>query len=316
MICKIINGQAFRGCVQYNLEKVDNGKGEILFCEGVRETPSGMTADFETQAALSHRVQQAVIHTSVSFHAKDTEKLDNEVMKNIARDYLREMGLENTQYAVIRHHDKEHPHFHIIANKVDNDGKGLKNQFYNFLQAKKISEELEQKYGLTVAVEKDVTLKEQVKNMKGEGSTPEVFKREVQDLIQKALGAACTSFESLKVVAQKEKIELLLKEDKTGRVVGISFSKGELKIKGSDVSQQFSAKHLEEKLTANRIKADEKLLNQEKESLKEIKTTQGEVPQKNNLQNKEEKGIISGSVPVKDEPVMSHHPKNKPRRRI
>lgn len=58
---------------------------------------------------------------------EDGERLksDDALMLQIAHDYMKLMGIENTQYIIAWHIDREHPHCHIVFNWVDNDGKRL-----------------------------------------------------------------------------------------------------------------------------------------------------------------------------------------------
>lgn len=49
--------------------------------------------------------------------------MTNERMADIACDYMKRMGLENTLYIIIRHFDKAHPHCHLVFSRVDYNGK-------------------------------------------------------------------------------------------------------------------------------------------------------------------------------------------------
>ena len=51
---------------------------------------------------------------------------DNEegdaLMVEIAKKWMEQMGIRNTQYIIARHHDTKHPHCHLVFNRIDNDG--------------------------------------------------------------------------------------------------------------------------------------------------------------------------------------------------
>ena len=68
------------------------------------------------------KLKNPVYHISLDFAHEDTPKLTDELMVEIAREYMRRMGITNIQYIVCRHTDREHQHLHIVANRVDNDG--------------------------------------------------------------------------------------------------------------------------------------------------------------------------------------------------
>ena len=38
---------------------------------------------------------------------------------------MREMKITDTQYIIVRHQDREHPHVHIVFNRIDNSGKTI-----------------------------------------------------------------------------------------------------------------------------------------------------------------------------------------------
>ena len=67
---------------------------------------------------------------------------------------MERMGIRNTQYIIARHIDREHPHCHIVFNRVDNDGKTIsdKNDRY---RNEKVCKMLTAKYRLHFAQGKD-----------------------------------------------------------------------------------------------------------------------------------------------------------------
>ncbi|ETN81013.1 relaxase/mobilization nuclease domain protein, partial [Necator americanus] len=107
-----------------------------------------MTADFNRGRKLNPALGRAVWHTSISFNPDDAPRLTNEKMLAVAHDYVAGMGLDKTQYAIIRHHDKEHPHFHIIANRVANDGQAVSDS-HNYKRSEHLLKQLSQKHELT-----------------------------------------------------------------------------------------------------------------------------------------------------------------------
>jgi hypothetical protein len=64
------------------------------------------------------------------------------------------MGIKNTQFIIARHLDKEHPHCHIVYNRVDNDGKCVSDSF-EYYRNNEICDEMKKKYGLTYGENKD-----------------------------------------------------------------------------------------------------------------------------------------------------------------
>jgi hypothetical protein len=64
------------------------------------------------------------------------------------------MGIRNTQFIIGRHHDKQHPHIHIIFNRIDNNGKTISDKNDRF-RSEKICKQLTEKYDLYFASGKE-----------------------------------------------------------------------------------------------------------------------------------------------------------------
>ena len=153
MIGKQTKGTSFGGCVRYVLKEE---KSKLLEAAGVDGTPEQMAEQFELQALLNDKVKNIVGHTSLNFSPEDSERLksDDALMLQIAHDYMKLMGIENTQYIIARHIDREHPHCHIVFNRVDNDGKTISDK-NDFRRNEKACKMLTAKYRLHFANGKD-----------------------------------------------------------------------------------------------------------------------------------------------------------------
>ena len=153
MTAKIIKGSSFSGAVGYMLSKKE--KAELLKAEGVRTEPKELTVkSFELQASMNPNIKKPVWHISLNFSEKDKDKLSNEKMIKIAEAYLQKMNIKNTQYLIVRHHDRQHPHIHLCINRIDNNGKLIsdKNEKY---RSTKVCRELTEKHGLYIAPGKE-----------------------------------------------------------------------------------------------------------------------------------------------------------------
>ncbi|HEY8967480.1 MAG TPA: relaxase/mobilization nuclease domain-containing protein [Puia sp.] len=120
MLSKIfITSKTFRQICHYVCQ--DLARSEVLAVEGVRGHDHRLMAeDFEIQHQFWPEKEKPVLHAALTFPRG--EILDNDRMVLIARQYLDEIGMRNTQHAIVKHVDKQHLHMHIIANKIDNDG--------------------------------------------------------------------------------------------------------------------------------------------------------------------------------------------------
>lgn len=156
MIGKISSGSDFAGCVGYALaDKEKDKEARLLYSEGVLdETPQSIVEGFECQRRMNHRVEKWVGHISLSYSPEDSARLSDEAMVKLAQEYMAKMGIGNTQYIITRHLDKEHPHCHIVYNRVDNDGKCISDSNER-IRNKEVCKELKKKYGLTFGKGKD-----------------------------------------------------------------------------------------------------------------------------------------------------------------
>lgn len=164
MIGKAINGKSFGGCVNYCLD--EKKSPEILDANGIMiGSKIEITKQFNAIRKLRPQVSKAVWHTPIAFAYSD--KVDNQLMRTIARDYLQEMKLTNNQYLVVKHNDTKHPHMHLIINRIGYDGEAVSDGF-NSVRTMKVMQKFEKKYGLTIAIEqgniRKLTIKDQIES--------------------------------------------------------------------------------------------------------------------------------------------------------
>ena len=152
MIGKLAAGKNFGGCVRYVEQKQGS---EVLYGEGIRlEDTAKMTRDFNMQRLLNPLLEKAVAHISLNFSTNDQDKLDNETMLKLAKEYLEKMDIRNTQVLIVRHNDAAHPHCHIIYNRVDNNGKTISDSFQHRKNVA-VCKEMTLKHGLYISEGKD-----------------------------------------------------------------------------------------------------------------------------------------------------------------
>ncbi|MBS7566838.1 relaxase/mobilization nuclease domain-containing protein [Mucilaginibacter sp. Bleaf8] len=144
MIGKVKTGRSFGGCIGYVISK---HQAQILEAVGVRTTNrQDITDDFNAQRKLNPALGQAVGHIALSWSVHDRSKLTPELMIERAKEYLDKMQIWETQYLIVQHQDKEHPHIHIIYNRVDNEGSTISDRFQKQRNAK-VCKELTLKHG-------------------------------------------------------------------------------------------------------------------------------------------------------------------------
>ena len=242
MIGKQTKGTSFGGCVRYVLKEE---KSKLLKAVGVDGTPEQMAEQFELQAFLNDKAKNIVGHTSLNFSPEDSERLkpNDALMLQIAHDYMKLMGIENTQYIIARHIDREHPHCHIVFNRVDNDGKTISDK-NDFRRNEKACKMLTAKYRLHFANGKD--------NIKEERLRPyDRAKHEIYKALKEELPKV-QNWNELKDALVDRDIDMKFKVSRTTREIqGVKFGYDGFSFSGSKVSREFSYLNIDNRLEQN-----------------------------------------------------------------
>ena len=151
MIAKISATENLGGALGYNFKKVEKGEASILLAaelyqdrEG-RYTMEDVLADMEALIPKKCRTKKAVFHCSLNPHPD--EKLSDETLTQIAKEYMEALGYGNQSYIVFKHSDIAREHIHIVSLRVDGEGKKINDRFEK-RRSKQITDALEKKFGL------------------------------------------------------------------------------------------------------------------------------------------------------------------------
>lgn len=235
-----IKGKGFRGALRYNLEKVEKNLAEVLDHSFVEVSEKMILKEVAMMKVLRPNLQKFFYHTSINF--PPAENLSNEVMKQIAHDYLKQNGFTQHQFILFRHYDAGHPHLHILVNRIGYDGKVLTDS-NDFARSEKVLRELEQKYHLTnvlpsrQASERAIT-KDELEMMKRTNQPS--HKMALQVIIKKVLSTnsklTCSEFIQ---ALQNKGVNVLFNQASTGYVSGISYAYDGLAFTGSKLGNDF-----------------------------------------------------------------------------
>ena len=120
MIGEAQTGTGFGGLARYlalGKQGVNPERVEWAEARNVPTTdPELYPAMMRATARLSRRVQDPVFHFSISWPVD--ERLERDQMTAIADRTLDDLGLADHQSVIVCHNDTEHPHLHVIANRV------------------------------------------------------------------------------------------------------------------------------------------------------------------------------------------------------
>lgn len=241
MIAKIVQGRGFRGAVSYILDK-DHAR--LLYAEGVRlKDKESIIHSFIVQHKLNPNISKPVAHISLDFSVQDKSRLTDRFMVDVAQEYMKKMGYKDTQYIIARHHDTDHPHIHIVINRIDNNGKRISDQNEK-LRNVKICMELTKKYGLYIASGKENVKEHRLKE-------PDKTKYEIYHALQSAI-PNCKNWKELKSELLKSGITTEFRNNgKTDNIQGVSFGKNGYEFNGSKIDRICSYSKINYRLQQN-----------------------------------------------------------------
>ncbi len=241
MIAKIVQGRGFKGAINYVLDKKN---ARLLFAEGVRlRDKASVIQSFIAQSKLKPKISKPVAHISLDFSVQDKSRLSDKLMVGVAHEYLEKMGYKNTQYIIARHYDTEHPHIHLVINRIDNEGNRISDKNEK-LRNTKICMELTKKYGLYIASGKENVKEHRLKE-------PDKTKYEIYRVLQSAI-PECRNWPELDARLRKSGITTELRKNRsTDKIQGVRFGKNGNEFNGSKIDRAFSYSKINYQLQQN-----------------------------------------------------------------
>jgi hypothetical protein len=241
MIGKVMTGKAFGGCIRYLLEKE---KATILDSDGIRtDSTKSIIYDFNIQRKLNPNLGMAVGHIALSWSLQDKDKLSPELMAERAKEYLDKMKITNTQYLIVQHQDRQHPHIHVVYNRVNSEGKTISDQFQKKRNVN-VCKELTLKHGYYFAAGKENVNRQQLKGA-------DQVKYQLYDTITKNVRYA-NSWSALEKILGPFGITIRYKyKSGTNDIQGVSFSKNGMVFKGSQIDRSLSYGRINQQIAMN-----------------------------------------------------------------
>ena len=255
MIGKLKKGSSFGGCIRYVTGK---DEAKIIASDGVLlGTNAEMTQSFELQRQLNPRIKKPVGHIALSFKPEDKPRLTDEFMAKIALEYMQMMGITDTQFIIVRHHNTDNPHCHIVYNRINNEGKLISDR-NDYRRNEQVTKALKSKYGFTYGTDKSKTNTRKLRNA-------ERAKYEIHNAVKDALKVA-DNWQKFKNELAKRgvRLELVYKDKEQTKVQGIRFCKDGYSFKGTQISREYSFVKLDAKFegTENHVPARAKSAQQ------------------------------------------------------
>ena len=151
MIAKISSTENLGGALGYNFKKVEKGEASILLAQDLFQNKEGtytmaeVFADMQAVIPEKCRTKKMVFHCSLNPHPD--EKLSDETLTQIAKEYMEALGYGKQPYIVFKHNDIAREHIHIVSLRVDGEGRKINDKFEK-RRSKKITDALEKRFGL------------------------------------------------------------------------------------------------------------------------------------------------------------------------
>ena len=243
MKAKVERGGGFRGALNYGL-----GKGDA--CEIVGGNMSGtdpqtLAAEFALSRQTRPGVARPVWHTSLTL--PEGERLDSEKWSEIAADFMEGMGLSGHQYVVIRHHDTDLDHIHIVASRIGLDG-GLWHGRFDAKKAITLTQDLEEKYDLirtrgldSPSPKKAPTRQEIEQSLRTEEASTRLVLQGILDAALSDPGSVFDFMDRIEAAGAVARPNVAT----TGRMNGFSFELNGVPFKGSDLGKSYTWKGLQ-----------------------------------------------------------------------
>lgn len=157
MVAKITVPASIKRALNYNENKVKNGKAECLYAHNFLKEAGGLNfyeklERFESLIALNKRATTNTLHISLNFASN--EKLNKETLKEIAAIYMAKIGFGAQPYLVYQHTDAGHPHIHIVSTPIQSSGKRISLHNLGRNQSNQARKEIEEQFQLVKAEKK------------------------------------------------------------------------------------------------------------------------------------------------------------------
>ena len=186
MVANIRSGATPSGALRYNKEKVDKDEAEVLFWQKMLE-PFDKYGQLDIDTCMesfwpyleaNRRTTNTDFHDSLNPSPED--RLTDEHLREIAREYMKRMGYGDQSYIIFKHKYIDQKHLHIVSLRVDENGHKLPHDF-DARRSMEILRDLECKYDLHPSIKgEEQTDKVELHRLKGrQRQTTDFIRRKI-----------------------------------------------------------------------------------------------------------------------------------------
>ena len=121
-------------------------RAEVLYYNQCYGDEQELTRQFKEVQKLDYNMVKPAFHLSLNL--PPGEKITKSQFVDIAKDCAKALDFERHQYVVIRHKDTEHPHIHLVVNRIGADAHVMED-YQTLKRVSQFCRAAEQKYQLT-----------------------------------------------------------------------------------------------------------------------------------------------------------------------
>lgn len=204
MVARIVSGSSPAGALYYNQRKIVSGTATFL-CANRSLLAPGEAFDvqraidtFEPYLTVNRRTKMPTFH--VSLNPSPEDRLTDDQLREIAREYMERMGYGSQPYFVFRHSDIAREHLHIVSLRIDTEGRKLPHDF-EARRSMIILRDIEQKYGLHPAAPGQIQEQDQRSGLYKVDYQASDLKQQIGSLVRTVLHKyRCSSYDDLRTL--------------------------------------------------------------------------------------------------------------------
>ena len=211
--------------MRYNKEKVDKDEAEVLFWQKMLE-PFDKYGQLDIDTCMesfwpyleaNRRTTNTVFHASLNPSPED--RLTDEQLREIAREYMERMGYGEQPYIVFKHKDIERQHLHIVSLRVDEQGCKLPHDF-EARRSMEILRDLECKYDLHPSIKgQEQTATPDLRKVNYKAGN---VKQQISSVVRSCLrNYRCSSYGELRTLLELFNVSV---EERTGTIEGRNYA--------------------------------------------------------------------------------------------
>jgi hypothetical protein len=168
MVAKITVPNSIRRALNYNEQKMKEGKAECIYAHHFLKEANQLNYydklnRFQSLINLNKRATTNTIHISLNFGLE--EKIEREKLAEIASVYMEKIGFDQQPYLVYQHLDAGHPHIHIVSTNIQKDGKRISLHNIGRNQSNTARKEIEAAYNLQRAEKQEKAESQEIRSV-------------------------------------------------------------------------------------------------------------------------------------------------------